>query len=116
NQIVELDRGKLYIHRCNYETYLERREAIRTQESKHQALFDKRLAEEETWIRTGIKARRTRNEGRVRALKAMREAYRERRAEIGKIKTISLEATHSGKIVIEANNVNYNIHNQVIIQ
>ncbi len=60
--ILEIDRGKLYLHHCNYETYLDRRESIRLSEQKQNDLFDKRLAEEEAWIRTGIKARRTRNE------------------------------------------------------
>ncbi len=72
-RIVELDRGNLYDWACDYDTFLERKEALINSEEKENQLFDKKLAEEEIWIRKGIKARRTRNEGRVRALKKMRE-------------------------------------------
>ncbi|MFT4058314.1 MAG: ATP-binding cassette domain-containing protein [Legionella sp.] len=109
NRIVEIDRGKLYQHDCDYKTYLERRETIRLSEQKQNDLFDKKLAEEEVWIRTGIKARRTRNEGRVRALKAMREEHKARRNQIGKVKEISLDVNRSGAVVIEANKVNYSL-------
>lgn len=106
NRIVEIDRGKLNTFDCDYDTYLDRREAIRETEQKHNDLFDKRLSEEETWIRTGVKARRTRNEGRVRALKAMREAHKARRAQMGKVQNLSLDVTRSGSVVIEATKVN----------
>lgn len=109
NRIVEIDRGKLYQYDCNYETYLERRESIRFSEQKQNELFDKKLAEEEVWIRTGIKARRTRNEGRVRALKALREEYKARRNQLGNIKAITLDVNRSGSVVIEANHVNYSL-------
>ncbi len=116
NRIVEIDRGKLYVHQCDYETYLDRRETIRLSEQKHNALFDKKLAEEEVWIRTGIKARRTRNEGRVRALKALREEYKARRNQLGTVKTVNLEVNRSGYSVIEAEKINYSINGKPIIR
>lgn len=115
NRIVEIDRGKLYQHDCNYETYLDRRESIRLSEQKQNELFDKKLAEEEVWIRTGIKARRTRNEGRVRALKAMREEYKARRNQLGQVKAFSLDVTRSGSVVIEANHLNYTLGKKAIL-
>ncbi|STX52292.1 ABC transporter ATP-binding protein [Legionella busanensis] len=115
NQIVEIDRGKLYTHQCDYETYLNRREAMRITEARHNELFDKRLQEEEAWIRTGIKARRTRNEGRVRALKAMREEHQARREQWGKVKSMTLEVARSGTLVIEAEHVNYAIEDNSLI-
>lgn len=115
NRIVEIDRGKLYSYDCDYETYLDRREAMRLSEQKHNELFDKRLAEEEVWIRTGIKARRTRNEGRVRALKAMREQYKARREQLGKVQSLTLDVARSGAIVIEAKNLNYRIADKTLL-
>jgi ATP-binding cassette subfamily F protein uup len=79
-RIVEIDRGKLSSWACDYNTYLERKAAQLEAEEKQSALFDKRLAEEEAWIRRGVKARTTRNEGRVRALERMREERRARRS------------------------------------
>ncbi|STX29645.1 ABC transporter ATP-binding protein [Legionella beliardensis] len=116
NQIVEIDRGKLYTHHCDYDTYLNRREAMRLTEQRHHDLFDKRLQEEEAWIRTGIKARRTRNEGRVRALKAMREEYKARREQLGQVKSRALDVSRSGALVIEAEHVNYAIDNNVLLR
>ncbi len=116
NRIVEIDRGNLYAHNCNYETYLDRRESIRLAETKQNDLFDKRLKDEEAWIRQGVEARRTRNEGRVRRLKAMREAYRQRRDQIGQVNSMTLQAAYSGKIVLEASEVHYQINDQALIQ
>ncbi|MBA2656948.1 MAG: ATP-binding cassette domain-containing protein [Tatlockia sp.] len=116
NRIVEIDRGKLYCHDCNYETYLDRREALRLSEQKHNALFDKRLAEEEVWIRTGVKARRTRNEGRVRALKALREQHKARREQSGNVQGISLDVKRSGSVVIEAQKLNYSIADKHLVK
>lgn len=116
NQIVEIDRGKLYTHHCDYDTYLNRREAMRLTEQTHHELFDKRLREEETWIRTGVKARRTRNEGRVRALKAMREEYKARREELGKVKSVAPTVSRSGSVVIEAQRLHYAIDHQVLLR
>ena len=116
NCIVEIDRGKLYRHECNYETYLDRREAIRLSQQKHDDLFDKRLSEEEVWLRTGVKARRTRNEGRVRALEAMREAHKNRRTAAGKVKSVALDVSRSGNIVIEASQLNYTLGTKPLVR
>ncbi len=116
SRIVEIDRGKLYTHDCNYETYLDRREAMRLSEHKQNELFDKRLADEEVWIRTGVKARRTRNEGRVRALKALREQYKARREQLGKAQSLSLDVSRSGSVVIEAKKLNYSIGERQLIK
>ncbi len=104
-RIVELDRGRLRDWACDYETYLERREADLSAESAQRARFDKRLAEEETWIRRGVKARGTRNEGRVRALERMREERRERREQVGTVRMQAQRADLSGRLVVEARGV-----------
>jgi ATP-binding cassette subfamily F protein uup len=83
NRILEIDRGRLFDWSCDYKTFLVRKQQALEAEDKQNALFDKRLAEEEVWIRKGIKARRTRNEGRVRALKSLREERSERREKLG---------------------------------
>lgn len=116
NRIVEIDRGQLHCHECNYETYLDRREANRLSENKQDGLFDKRLKEEEAWLRTGVKARRTRNEGRVRRLEAMRLDYRERRSQLGKVKSLALDVSYSGKLVLEASHLNYAIPEHQLIR
>lgn len=116
NRIVEIDRGKLYSHDCDYDTYLDRREAMRLSEQKQNNLFDKRLAEEEVWIRTGVKARRTRNEGRVRALKAMREQHQARREQLGKVQSLTLDVSRSGSLVIEAKKLNYRVTDKTLLQ
>ncbi|MFV8833950.1 ATP-binding cassette domain-containing protein [Aquisalimonas sp.] len=100
-RILELDRGQLTSWPGNYDKYLERREAALEAEQKEQDRFDKKLAQEEAWIRQGIKARRTRNEGRVRALKAMREERRQRRERSGTARIEAQSAERSGKLVIE---------------
>ena len=106
-RIVEFDRGSLVSWACAYDTYRERREAALEVEASHWQKFDKKLAEEETWIRQGVKARRTRNEGRVRALQVLREARRRRREHTGSAKLRAQEAQRSGKLVIEAGRVSY---------
>ncbi len=116
NRIVEIDRGKLHGHDCSYETYLDRREAMRMAENTQHDLFDKRLSEEEAWLRTGIKARRTRNEGRVRALKAMRDQHRQRRAQVGKVKSLSLDVERSGNLVIEAEHLEYSLNGRQLLR
>lgn len=116
NRILEIDRGRLNRFDCSYETYLDRREAMRLTEQKQDTLFDKRLSEEEAWLRMGIKARRTRNEGRVRALKAMRLKHEERRSQVGKIKSQSLDVSRSGQLVIEATQVNYAIETKTLVK
>jgi len=115
-RIIELDRGKLSSWDCDYQTYLERKQAALESEAQQDKLFDKRLAEEERWIRQGIKARRTRNEGRVRELEKMREQRQARRKLIGKAKLQSQKLEASGKIVINAENLNYKIDEKIIIR
>ena len=114
--IVEIDRGKLQRYDCNYLTYIERRDASLLNEEQNNRLFDKRLSEEEVWLRTGVKARRTRNEGRVRALEAMRLEAKQRRVQTGKVKSVNLDVTRSGQIVIEAKNLNYALGDKDIIR
>jgi ATP-binding cassette subfamily F protein uup len=104
-RIVELDRGRLRDWACDYDTYLERREADLSAETAQRARFDKRLAEEETWIRRGVKARTTRNEGRVRALERMREERRARREQAGSVRMQAQHAVPSGRLVVEARGV-----------
>ncbi len=104
-RIVELDRGLLADFPGSYQSYLTLKEKMLEDEAKQNAEFDKRLAQEERWIRQGIKARRTRNEGRVRALKAMRVERSERRDRQGKARFDVEDAARSGKIVVELNNV-----------
>jgi ATP-binding cassette subfamily F protein uup len=104
-RIIELDRGQLTSWPGDYQTYLKRKEEALEAEAQQNALFDKRLAQEEAWIRQGIKARRTRNEGRVRALKAMRDERRERRERSGRVKMELGGGERSGKVVIEAKNI-----------
>lgn len=100
-RILDLDRGRLTSYPGNYDTYLSKREeALAVQESQ-QAEFDKKLAQEETWIRQGIKARRTRNEGRVRALKALRQERKQRRELQGQVVATQSKAARSGKRVFE---------------
>ncbi len=106
-RIIELDRGRLSDYPCDYKSYLERKEAQLAAEERQEALFDRKLAEEERWIRQGIKARRTRNEGRVRALKAMREERSQRRVRVGQAKMAIQEAERSGKIVAVAEGVDF---------
>ncbi len=102
SRIVELDRGRIFNWDCNYRAFLERREQAWAAEARQEALFDKKLAQEEAWIRQGIKARRTRNEGRVRALKALREEHAKRRNRQGTARIEVQEADKSGLMVIEA--------------
>lgn len=100
-RIVELDRGVLRSYEGNYSRYLELKAQQMEAEEKQNALFDKKLAEEETWIRQGIKARRTRNEGRVRALKDLREQSKARRSQQGKVSMATQDANRSGKLVFD---------------
>ena len=106
-RFIEIDRGKIMEFNCNYNSYLKRKKDMLETEDKHNALFDKRLSQEEAWIREGIKARRTRNEGRVRALEAMRVEFSDRRKHQGKAKLNVVQAEKSGKIVVEARDLNF---------
>ncbi len=104
-RIVELDRGVLTSFPGSYSSYIELKQKLLEEEEKHNAEFDKKLAQEERWIRQGIKARRTRNEGRVRALKKLRNERADRRERSGKAKFGLEEAVRSGKLVAELKNV-----------
>ncbi len=106
-RIIELDRGNLHSWACDYETYLKRKQALLDGEAEQWAQFDKKLAQEETWIRKGIKARRTRNEGRVRALEQMRLERRQRRERSGTAQLNLNEAELSGRKVAAVNNLSY---------
>ena len=114
--IVELDRGILTKFPGNYARYLEQKEALLEEESRHQAEFDKKLAQEEKWIRQGIKARRTRNEGRVRALEQMRRERSQRRERQGKASFALDEAAKSGKLVVELEQVSHSFGDKPIIR
>ncbi|MFO0816762.1 MAG: ATP-binding cassette domain-containing protein [Pirellulales bacterium] len=114
-RIWELDRGKLLDWACDYETFLTRKEEVLAAEEKQNALFDKKLAEEEVWIRQGIKARRTRNEGRVRALEQMRRDRSDRRERVGKVKLEIQEAQRSGTLVARLDNVSFTYGDRPIL-
>jgi len=106
-RIIELDRGKISSWPGDYDNFLRRKEEQLEAEARANARFDKRLSEEEVWIRQGVKARRTRNEGRVRALKALRDERSQRRELQGKASFNLQDSKRSGKIVIEAEGVNF---------
>lgn len=106
-RILELDRGRLLDWECGYSKFLERKAEVLAAEEKQAALFDKRLAEEEVWIRKGIEARRTRNEGRVRALEAMRRERAERRQQIGNVKLQASVQEKSGQLVADLDRVSF---------
>ncbi|MDU4464242.1 ABC transporter ATP-binding protein [Haemophilus parahaemolyticus] len=115
-RIVDLDRGKLVSYPSNYDLYLETKAEDLRVEALQNELFDKKLAQEEVWIRQGIKARRTRNEGRVRALKKLREERRNRREVQGKAK-IQLDTTaRSGKIVFEIEHASYQVEGKTLLK
>ena len=114
-RIVELDRGLLTSWSCDYETYVARKQAALETEAEHWAQFDKKLAQEEAWIRQGIKARRTRNEGRVRTLQQLRETRRNRREQLGTVRLQVQEAERSGKLVLRAKDVSYAYADQPVI-
>jgi len=106
-RIVEIDRGQLTDWPGDYPTYVDRKQKALEDEDKENALFDKKLAQEEVWIRQGIKARRTRNEGRVRALESLRRERGDRREVSGSAKVEIQSADKSGKIVLEAEDISY---------
>jgi len=106
-RIVEIDRGRLFDQSCDYRTFLERQVAAREVEEAQNTLFDKKLEKEEHWIQGGIKARRTRNEGRVRELQKLREIRRARRERPGILKIEAQEVERSGGLVVKADNVSF---------
>ena len=115
-RIVELDRAQLTSWSCDYGTFLERKRAALEEEAVHWARFDKKLAEEEVWIRRGIRARRTRNEGRVRALHELRAVRQARREKLGTARLQIQEVERSGKLVVEAQDASYAYGDQVVIR
>jgi ABC transport system ATP-binding/permease protein len=115
NRVAELDRGQLYCFSCNYDQFVTRREELLAAEATRMALFDKKLAQEEVWVRQGIKARRTRNEGRVRALKQLREERRQRRDRTGTAKMQLQEGERSGRLVADLENVSFAYDGKQII-
>jgi ATP-binding cassette subfamily F protein uup len=115
-RIVELDRGRLFDFACDYETFLHRKEELLRAEALERSRFDRKLAVEETWIRQGIKARRTRNQGRVRALQKMRED-RERRREQNDTARLKLhEAEKSGKLVVDVANISFGYDDRPVVR
>jgi ABC transport system ATP-binding/permease protein len=115
-RIVELDRGRLFDWHCDYPTFVRRKEEMISAEQAQNVLFDKKLAQEEQWIRKGIEARRTRNEGRVRALKRLREMRSERRELSGRVRMQIAAENRSGRLVIEAKNVSYSYGDKTIVR
>jgi len=115
-RILDLDRGRLTSWPGSYQKYVEAKQALLDNESTHNALFDKKLALEEVWIRQGIKARRTRNEGRVRALEKLRGERSQRREVTGKVKLVAQKTELSGKIVIQAENISYAWPDKTIVK
>ena len=115
NRILELDRGHLFDWDCDYSTFLERKEALLIAEEKQNVLFDKKLAQEEAWIRRGIEARRTRNEGRVRTLIRLRNQRAQRREQPGKVRMQVDAEQRSGRLVLETEDLSYAFENQPIV-
>jgi ATP-binding cassette subfamily F protein uup len=106
-RIIELDRGRAISYSCNYETFLVRKDIANEAQAVEDALFDKKLAKEEVWIRKGVRERRKRNEGRVRALKKMRDERRDRREEIGNVRMRLQDVQQSGNLVIDAKDISF---------
>ena len=115
-RILEVEGGRLFDWSCDYQTFLQRKEAALAAEEKQNALFDKRLQQEETWIRQGIKARRTRNEGRVRALKAMRVERQQRREKTGRARLEIHEGQRSGNLVAEVKEISFSYPDLAIVK
>ncbi|MBA3981602.1 MAG: ABC transporter ATP-binding protein [Alcanivorax sp.] len=114
-RIIELDRGQLSSWPGNYDAYLRGKQAALDAEEKANAEFDKKLSREEAWIRQGIKARRTRNEGRVRALKALRQEFAARRTRQGNVTMSTQDVQRSGKLVIEAQDISHGYGEQSLL-
>jgi len=115
-RILDLDRGALRSYRSGYDAYLRTREEEQRVETDQDALFDRKLAQEEAWVRRGIKARRTRNEGRVRALESLRAERRARRDEAGRVKAQLQEAERSGRIVLRCRDLGYTYDEAPIVR
>jgi ATP-binding cassette subfamily F protein uup len=115
-RIIELDRGRLFDWSCDYPSFVKRKEEALAAEARQQALFDKKLSQEEAWIRQGIQARRTRNEGRVRALESMRRARQVRRERTGTAQLRMQEADRSGSLVIQAKGLGFRYGDRPVVQ
>jgi len=115
-RIVEVDRGRLLSFDCPYDTYLERRQDMLDAEEKTWQEFDRKLAKEEVWVHQGIKARRTRNEGRVQALLQLRQERNLRREQTGKARIVIQEAERSGKLVVDAGKISFAFGEHKIIE
>jgi len=115
-RIIELDRGRLFSWSCDYETFLIRKQNALDDEVARQEEFGKKLAEEEAWLRKGVKARRTRNEGRVKALERMREEKKSQRKAIGQVNMRAQEAALSGDLVIKVSHIGYSYGDNCIIK
>ncbi|HEY2676039.1 MAG TPA: ATP-binding cassette domain-containing protein [Steroidobacteraceae bacterium] len=115
-KIVELDRGQLRIWPGGYDDFVAQKQAALEVEAKQAALFDKKLAQEEVWIRKGVEARRTRNEGRVRALEQLRIERRARREQVGTVALRAQDASPSGKLVFDAEHVTHGFGGAPIVQ
>ena len=115
-RIIEIDRGRLIDWVCDYDTFAARKQAILAVETTQAAEFDKKLAQEEAWIRQGIEARRTRNEGRVRALEQLRRQRRDRREQPGALRMQIQEAERSGRLVIRAEGVSFSYGGQPVVR
>ena len=111
-RIIEIDQCRLFNWNCSYEDYLKRKADFFATEQKHRGMFDKKLAEEERWIRQGVQARRTRNEGRVKALKKMRQVRSQRRSLDGLVRIEINKAERSGELVAKAGGVNFAYDNK----
>ena len=115
-KIIEIDRGTLFIYEGNYDGYIASRDKRWGDEQTHLTLFNKKLAQEEIWIRQGIKARRTRNEGRVRDLVKLRREYQDKRNHQGKVKMVISDADKSGKIIVEVENLGVNLSGKILFK
>ncbi len=115
-RIIEIDRGHLADWACDYDTFLQRKEAMLASEAQQWAQFEKKLAQEEAWIRQGIRARRTRNEGRVRALEKMRDTWQQRRTQASDVRMQAQETERSGRLVIEAKQVHFSYGDQQVVR
>lgn len=115
-RIVEVERGRLFDWTCDYPTFLARKTATLEAEARQEALFDKKLAEEEVWIRKGIEARRTRNMGRVRALEKLRDVRRNRRTQTGNVRLMTQDAERSGNLVIDLQDVSHSFGGRPVLR
>lgn len=115
-RIIELDRGEIYSWTCGYRTFLERKQAMLDNEAARKEEFEKKLAQEEIWIRRGVEARRCRSEGRVKALERLREEKKAERKEVGQVKMRSQEAAISGHLVIKASGLGFSYGDNCLVR